>query len=192
MLLLPPPPPLSCWMCRAHTREERLQQREEVGRERGLWYYCTRSGCAVVEYRVGVGSDVWWTRPAAKYMYPGVSLEGSDPGGVRSGWGKGARWEQGAKNLGVLVLTNEPSRRNSSFWPDIIFFGNAIYTIGGVSIVSTTDGVYKRLYAPPALVHRTHLGRSREQLEYVGMGWGYHGSYRGAETVQYSKSCGPL
>ena len=66
--------------------------------------------------------------------------------------------------------------------------GNATYTTGGVSIIYTTGGVYKRLYTPPALVRRTHLGRSRKQLEYVGMGWGYHESYRGAETVQYSKS----
>ena len=70
--------------------------------------------------------------------------------------------------------------------------GNAIYTTGGVSTINTTGGVYKRLYTPPALVRRTHLGRSRKQLEYVGMGWGYHGSYRGAKTVQYSKSYGPL
>ena len=48
--------------------------------------------------------------------------------------------------------------------------GNAIYTTGGVSIVYTLGGVYKRLYTPPALVRRTHLGWSRKQLEYVGMG----------------------
>ena len=55
----------------------------------------------------------------------------------------------------------------------------------------TTGGIYKRLSTPPALVRRIHLGRSRKQLEYVDMGWGYHGSYRGTETVQYSKSYGP-
>ena len=65
--------------------------------------------------------------------------------------------------------------------------GNAIYTTGGVSTIYITGDVYKRLNTSPALVRRTHLGRSRKQLEYVGMGKGYHGSYRGAETVQSSK-----
>ena len=70
--------------------------------------------------------------------------------------------------------------------------GNAMYITGDASIVYITRDVYKRLYTSPALVRRTKFGRSRKQLEYVGMGWGYHGSYRGAKTVQYSKSYGPL
>ena len=75
---------------------------------------------------------------------------------------------------------------------ELFIIGNAIYTTGSVSISYTTGGVYKRLYTPPALVRRTHLGRSRKRLEYLGMGWGYHGNYHGAETVQSSKSYGPL
>ena len=59
-------------------------------------------------------------------------------------------------------------------------------------LVYTTGGVYRSAYIPPALVRRTHLGRYRKQLEYVAMGWGYHGSYRGAETVQSSRSYGLL
>ena len=43
-------------------------------------------------------------------------------------------------------------------------------TTGGVSMIYTTGDVYKRLHKPPALVRRTHLGESRKQLEYVGMG----------------------
>ena len=48
------------------------------------------------------------------------------------------------------------------------------------------------LYTPPALVRRTHHGWSRKYLEFVDMGYGYHGSYRGAETVQSPRSYGPL
>ena len=68
-----------------------------------------------------------------------------------------------------------------------------MYITGDVSIVNITGDVYKRLCTPPALVRRTHLGRSRKQLlEYASMGQGYHGGYRGAETVQSSRSYGPL
>ena len=66
-----------------------------------------------------------------------------------------------------------------------------VHTTGGRIYHIYTD-MYNRLYTPLALIHRTHLGRSRKQLEYVNMGYGYHGSYRGAEAVQYSKSYGPL
>ena len=52
----------------------------------------------------------------------------------------------------------------------VLVIGNAIYTTGAVSITYTTGGVCKRLYTPPALVPRTHLGRTRKQLEYVVMG----------------------
>ena len=36
------------------------------------------------------------------------------------------------------------------------------------TLVHITGDVYKRLHTIPALVRRTHLGRSRKQLEYVG------------------------
>ena len=48
--------------------------------------------------------------------------------------------------------------------------GNAMYITGDASIVYITRDVYKRLYTSPALVRRTKFGRSRKQLEYVGMG----------------------
>ena len=46
-----------------------------------------------------------------------------------------------------------------------------LYTPPVVYLLYINGDVYKRLFTPPALVRRTHLGRSRNQLEYyVGMG----------------------
>ena len=38
------------------------------------------------------GKAVWWALSAATYsLYPGVSFEGSGPGGIESGWDQGVK-----------------------------------------------------------------------------------------------------
>ena len=47
-----------------------------------------------------------------------------------------------------------------------------------------TAVVYLSLCTPPLLVCRTRLVRSKREQVCVGMVWGSHGNYRGAQTGQ--------
>ena len=69
-----------------------------------------------------------------------VNLDGSDPGGIRSGRNQGAKREQRA-NLCVRVLTNETSR-NIISWPMNEFSRNSAKLSYAVGLSDNRGKIY--------------------------------------------------